>query len=93
MEALDMSAAKLGYHQLLSGIWKTFDANKGLGFLHFGREYWFRVAARNAYGLGPFSVLLSATPLALPSGTYLHVAMLLCLLSKATSKACSITSY
>lgn len=47
----------------------TFNANKGLGFLHFGDEYWFKVAARNTNGQGPFSATLRATPLALPSGT------------------------
>ena len=51
----------------------TFNANKGLGFLHFGEEYWFRVTARNTNGQGPFSVTLRATPLALPSGMYMLV--------------------
>ena len=47
---------------------RIFNTDEGLGFLNFGQEYWFRVAARNVNGRGPFSLLLTATPLALPSG-------------------------
>ena len=40
----------------------------GLGFLHFGSEYWLRVAAINGNGRGPFSRLVRATPLSIVSG-------------------------
>lgn len=47
---------------------RTSNTSSGLGFLHIGQEYWFRVTARNANGQGPFSVTLRATPLAILSG-------------------------
>ena len=52
---------------------RTF-SNNGLGFLQYGEEYWFRVAARNTNGQGPFSITLRATPLSLriPTGMMLH---------------------
>ena len=48
---------------------RTFN-NRGLGFLQYGEEYWFRVAARNVNGQGPFSSTLTATPVSLriPTG-------------------------
>ena len=48
-----------------------FNSSSGLGFLHFGQEYWFRVTAMNANGQGPFSVTLRATPLAIRLGEYM----------------------
>jgi hypothetical protein len=50
---------------------QTSNANKGLGFLHIGQEYWFRVTARNANGQGPFSATFRATPLSFISGEYM----------------------
>lgn len=47
------------------------NADKGLGVLNIGQEYWFRVAARNANGQGPFSATLRATPLSFISGEYM----------------------
>ena len=44
------------------------DTDEGLGFLQFGEEYWFRVAAVNIRGRGPFSPQLTATPMELGTG-------------------------
>ena len=57
---------------------QTFDASDGLGILKFGEEYWFRVAAVNANGQGPFSPIVRATPMALPSGDYHYSYMMRC---------------
>ena len=56
---------------------QTSNTNDGLGFLKLGEEYWFRVAAVNANGQGPFSPIRRATPMALPSGNYHYDYMIL----------------
>lgn len=57
---------------------QTSDTNDGLGFLKSGEEYWFRVAAVNANGQGPFSPIVRATPMALSSGNYHYGHMMRC---------------
>ena len=41
----------------------------GLGSLSYGEEYWFRVAARNVNGQGPFTSIVTATPSTTDSGS------------------------